>query len=148
MKHRIDVPIGAFMALSSLWGCGSPTAPDDPSPHPNEILINEYTQCYGGYHGLGRIDVSFSEESRMVPCQPGSGKECVAAGWAWPSTRQVTYYRPWVRDECPRELCPGPTTREQLKEAAAHETCHLAGNPSEPSAIGCLHETLEKHSCP
>jgi len=169
-KPRLAFTIGAIiLALAVLLSAGckkSPTSPNDFS-HPNEILIDELTQCYAEYHDIksvversGReyrgVIVEFSDTVRWVPCSNGKkglgpNSTCVAAGWAWPTDMangiaHITYYGPFVRDEC--DLCVRATEESHLNESAAHEVAHLAGEWSHgPSFVEKFHDGLKNAGC-
>jgi hypothetical protein len=129
-------------AIILFTSCESPTS-TTAVEHPNEEIITLYSKCYYKHLGLeeklgGPLTVAFSTEKREVKCPagcntcPADGK-CIAAGWAMPYSKMVTYYKPWVRDPARK--------RVDLSEAAAHEISHISGPMAHDSVFW---ETMEK----
>jgi hypothetical protein len=118
--------IALAAALALLFGCSNPMSSTDIG-HPNEEAIASWAKCYYAHFGLeeklgGPLTVAFTDERRVATCPSGMvdpPPECIAAGWAMPGSRLVTFYREWVRH-------PNRTPWD-LQSTAAHEVCHLSG---------------------
>ena len=113
-------------------------------------LVERLTECYGEHHGISGISIEYADYVQWVPCVLGNkGKgpngECVAGGWARPYSRLVTYYEPFIKDDC--ELCASATTTFGLNWIAAHETCHLSGIHSEALTNACTTRALSEAGC-
>jgi len=152
MTHERTLQTLKWAALLSIlvaaaWGaCGCNALPTSSTavlePHPNELLIIAYTQCYADYYHLGEIDVFFWEFKEEVECSDDHGKDamCPVAGRAYHGHRRVGYWGPWVRGET---IFVPP----DLEWSAAHEVCHLAGAFTEAAAKRCAEIVWDQANC-
>ena len=112
--------------------------------------VEDYTECFARYHGIENVSVEYSDYERWTPCLKGfSGLgpdgQCAAGGWALPLSTTVTYYEPYIDDNCVN--CAKRTERKHLRWIAAHETCHLSGIWDEATTNECTSRALKEAGC-
>lgn len=122
-----------FSILYAIVGCtANPAAPTDLTP--NEAYTCAVVQCYGEHHKLdGEIMCIFTDK----PYYPEP--DVLAAAWAWPGTRTIYFYKPYVNSS--------GATRQYLNAIASHEVCHLKGHWDEQVTEFCAEMARRDSEC-
>jgi hypothetical protein len=142
-SQRWLVMLAVLAVLALSWGCGGGALPTSPAHMTGaELQMLSFLQCFAEAKGLeGTVGLILFDQRRV---HSGGGTVLCAA---WPQdgthTGDVECWRPWINGETQY-----PSGREELRWAAGHEVCHMAGIWDEGEADACNRELHATGVCP